>query len=214
MTSREDLYDQAMGCIERYAAAEIKCSEDRQESVFGKLREQMAYYCNSKARYNAIEEILSGSLNKIQHAKSAHEAGAVCEKFEKDVKSTQKLEVLSDQRYLDFLALIGGDEDDDEEIRMVKTNRNVIDPISKQRMTDPVKNTECGHSYEKSVVLQLIKKNPRTRCPMVGCSATSYIDRKHLVPDDDLRRYLAMSLPDQSTTEAENSQILSIDDTM
>ena len=38
---------------------------------------------------------------------------------------------------------------------------NIIDPIGKKVMTEPVRNKVCGHVYEKSTVLQMIKQSRR-----------------------------------------------------
>jgi len=40
---------------------------------------------------------------------------------------------------------------------------NVIDPISKTRMTDPVKNAVCGHVYDRESLIAMLEKNKNTR---------------------------------------------------
>lgn len=40
---------------------------------------------------------------------------------------------------------------------------NVIDPISKMRIKDPIKNIICGHTYDRENVMALLKVNKKTR---------------------------------------------------
>ena len=58
---------------------------------------------------------------------------------------------------------------------------HTIDPITRLEMKDPVKNTLCGHTYEKSSILQIIKKNPKTKCPMAGCPNKNHVTENHLI---------------------------------
>ena len=63
---------------------------------------------------------------------------------------------------------------------------HTIDPITRLEMKDPVKNTLCGHTYEKSSILQIIKKNPKTKCPMAGCPNKNHVTENHLILDSDV----------------------------
>lgn len=56
------------------------------------------------------------------------------------------------------------EEDTDEDLRLTGQDINVIDPISKTRMTHPVKNTVCGHVYDKESLIAMLRKNKNTRC--------------------------------------------------
>lgn len=40
---------------------------------------------------------------------------------------------------------------------------NVIDPISKKRIVDPVKNSICGHTYDRESITEILKINQKTR---------------------------------------------------
>lgn len=51
----------------------------------------------------------------------------------------------------------------DEELQLTGGYINTIDPISKKRIVDPVKNTICGHTYDKESITQLLKLNKKTR---------------------------------------------------
>ncbi|XP_067631428.1 E3 SUMO-protein ligase NSE2-like [Eurosta solidaginis] len=67
---------------------------------------------------------------------------------------------------------------------------NLDDPLTKRRMVDPVKNTLCGHVYEKSSIRDAIQINPRLRCPVAGCGNNQYISEAHLKPDNALKLHL------------------------
>ena len=89
---------------------------------------------------------------------------------------------------------IGGDENDEpssasecEESDTENEGINTLDPVTNQTIVDPVKNTTCGHSYEKSSITRLMKK-PGMLCPAIGCSVP--LKDAKLVEDFDLKRYL------------------------
>lgn len=55
-------------------------------------------------------------------------------------------------------------DDADAELRLTGADINVIDPISKLRMTDPVRNAVCGHVYDRESLTAMLSKNKNTRC--------------------------------------------------
>lgn len=55
---------------------------------------------------------------------------------------------------------------DDDDIEMTQDDINVIDPFTKKRMTDPVKNKVCGHVYERDSITSILKMNKNTRYNM------------------------------------------------
>lgn len=46
---------------------------------------------------------------------------------------------------------------------MTQDEINVIDPFTKKRMTDPVKNKACGHVYDRESAMAVLKMNEKTR---------------------------------------------------
>ena len=52
---------------------------------------------------------------------------------------------------------------DDDDIEMTQDDINVIDPFTKRRMTDPMKNKVCGHVYDRESVISVLKMNKNTR---------------------------------------------------
>ena len=81
----------------------------------------------------------------------------------------------------------GGDLGDEDDLVMTQTTGDTIDPITKRQMTDPVKNTFCGHSYERASVLAMITRN-KIKCPIAGCPNDTYIEKSHLIDDMGLKR--------------------------
>ena len=67
---------------------------------------------------------------------------------------------------------------------------STIDPITKKEMTDPVKNTLCGHTYERNSILQLIDKNQKTKCPMGGCANKNPVTENHLIHNSDVLKII------------------------
>jgi len=62
----------------------------------------------------------------------------------------------------------------------------VIDPITKTKLTDPVRNSKCKHIYGHAAILQLIKKNSKFRCPTMGCPNNTFIKARDLITDPKL----------------------------
>ncbi|XP_046457206.1 E3 SUMO-protein ligase NSE2-like [Daphnia pulex] len=65
-----------------------------------------------------------------------------------------------------------------------------IDPYSKKEFSDPVKNLNCKHTYEREIIMGLIATNSKTRCYWMGCNNRVAIRAEHLVSDDELKRYI------------------------
>lgn len=66
---------------------------------------------------------------------------------------------------------------------VMESEINVFDPLTKQRMQNPVRNTLCNHHYEKSSILEAIHLNRALRCPVAGCGNKTPVTQKHLVDD-------------------------------
>jgi len=105
-------------------------------------------------------------------------------------------------------------DDTDADLQLTGSKINVIDPISKTRMTDPVKNAVCGHVYDRESLVAMLQKNKNTRyifyttiihqilgycyniyvcvhrCPVVGCTSTDYIVLSQCRPDIVTKLYL------------------------
>ena len=68
-----------------------------------------------------------------------------------------------------------GEDDEEEEEPMdlsdgegglISTQGDIIplvDPISQKALTDPIKNTKCGHIYGKEAIIELLQRNKKMR---------------------------------------------------
>ncbi|XP_078045306.1 E3 SUMO-protein ligase NSE2 isoform X2 [Augochlora pura] len=112
-----------------------------------------------------------------------------------DISDNPKL-IDYDKHVVDLLDKIGDKKDeevnDDEDADMMLRGGsiNVIDPISKKRIVDPVKNTVCGHTYDRETITELLKINKKTRCPVIGCKSTDFVKLTDLRSDIVTKTYL------------------------
>ena len=65
---------------------------------------------------------------------------------------------------------------------------NTTDPFTKKDMIIPVRNRRCNHVYDKDSVDEVLKVNPRTKCPVIGCPSNDFIRKEDLIEDKDLRQ--------------------------
>ena len=79
----------------------------------------------------------------------------------------------------------------DDEGELIATEVvSTIDPITRKEMTDPVKNTLCGHTYERDSILQIIRKHPKTKCPNAGCPNSNPVNENHLIVNSDVLKLI------------------------
>uniref|UniRef100_A0A182NHZ7 E3 SUMO-protein ligase NSE2 n=1 Tax=Anopheles dirus TaxID=7168 RepID=A0A182NHZ7_9DIPT len=114
----------------------------------------------------------------------------------------KKPQVRGHKRYKDFVHYAkpllkpsaGATQDDqdgaDGELVIESDGSNMIDPITKRPLEVPVRNKQCSHVYEKSAIEELLKQNPRTRCPVMGCAAQGYVQLQLLELDVRLQQQL------------------------
>ena len=81
----------------------------------------------------------------------------------------------------------GGDED----MMMVSSQVQTVCPITRREMVRPVRNTACGHVYDREGIEALMKQNPDTKCPMVGCRNPTKVFPHNLQDDNQIRKAIA-----------------------
>uniref|UniRef100_A0A182JQ84 E3 SUMO-protein ligase NSE2 n=1 Tax=Anopheles christyi TaxID=43041 RepID=A0A182JQ84_9DIPT len=82
------------------------------------------------------------------------------------------------------------DDDDDGDLVVEGDVGVMVDPITKRPLEVPVRNKQCKHVYEKSAIENMLKQNPRTRCPVMGCAAQGYVQQHLLELDITLQQQL------------------------
>ncbi|KAJ0180155.1 hypothetical protein K1T71_004746 [Dendrolimus kikuchii] len=100
---------------------------------------------------------------------------------------------------------------DESDLAITEMQDQYIDPITKRPILDPVKNTVCGHIYEKEAIMDMIRNKKRTKCPVVGCGNRGPILIDHLMSDDELK--FRMTLTQHSTMIQERS-IMDLDNSI
>ena len=74
----------------------------------------------------------------------------------------------------------------DDDIQVEEQNPlEMIDPLTKQLIKNPVRNIFCNHIYEETSIQEAIKM--KVRCPYMGCSNKQVIASTHLKVDEQLR---------------------------
>jgi len=80
---------------------------------------------------------------------------------------------------------------DGEDLAVTGMSVQIIDPYTKVQFVDPVRNSRCNHTYEKSTIEELIRTRKKQRCYYMGCTNKYNITTADLVPDGELKRHLA-----------------------
>lgn len=81
----------------------------------------------------------------------------------------------------------------------------LIDPVSKKQILNPVKNKICKHVYEEGPIKASILASKRVRCPYLGCGNKHHLQLDHLEVDDELKRKIDTARTQQVEQE-ENRQ--------
>ncbi|XP_065162027.1 E3 SUMO-protein ligase NSE2-like [Atheta coriaria] len=105
------------------------------------------------------------------------------------------------------------DSDDDEENATQSNNDSAlgdrsfilsqvdyipVDPITKNKICDPARNSVCNHVYEHDIIMDYLKQFYRKRlkkkvkCPYIGCSNKN-VKAEHIIRDPELKKkFVAM----------------------
>ncbi|XP_068630820.1 E3 SUMO-protein ligase NSE2-like isoform X3 [Battus philenor] len=65
---------------------------------------------------------------------------------------------------------------DESDLAITETQEQYIDPITKRPIKDPVKNSVCGHIYERESIKELINMRKTVKCPGGFCGLRSPCD--------------------------------------
>ncbi|XP_024892910.1 E3 SUMO-protein ligase NSE2-like [Temnothorax curvispinosus] len=181
----EDLDD----CFVKTAGNIIKYCDDDEEEMqkeLKELREVLIENCTEFARIKAADKI-SEQMQCVSELQPDKDVKHITQEYKKAIIEIQ-VNPLEDNRLLEYDRQIegllqatkaesnNGADDTDADLRLTGSEINVIDPISKTRMTDPVRNAVCGHVYDRESLVAMLEKNKNTRCPVVGCTSLTYID--------------------------------------
>jgi len=202
MTQSTQMIEELDDCFVRTAGNIIKYydGEEARQKVLKELRDALKGICVESARIKAADEIRE-RLEYVSELEQERDVQNITKEYRKAISEIQ-INVSESDRILEYdrqiegllqaneAALNNGLDDTDADLRMTGSEINVIDPISKMRMTDPVRNAVCGHVYDKESLVAMLQKNKNTRCPVVGCTSMDYIDLSQCRPDIVTKTYL------------------------
>lgn len=182
--------------------------EQQEIAIYSKLAEKLVAI---EVKYNTHKKALQESTNEVTLEEFDRVSYFKTKLFEMNLKilnslqryqsntTTGKTNVKQLKRYKDFIGQAkmflkadqeGGPSGDDD--LQVEDTICDIDPITKRPLEIPVRNKKCNHVYEKRSIEELIRNNPRTRCPVMGCAANEYVSLGDLQEDKMLQHKLRL----------------------
>ncbi|CAH2107793.1 unnamed protein product [Euphydryas editha] len=186
-----------------------KYLKNNKEDEVNKLKKCLQEYIISEAEQNRDTEALNNLTDAIDSS-NIYEAELIFTQLRGNIS----VNVDSDPRMCRFKDIIqrnvkaesGNLNESDVTITQVD-DRYVKDPITKKPIQDPVKNTICGHIYEREAIkhYQNIKCNRRARCPVVGCGNQEPLQIENLISDIEYRQRIARH-NSMSESDTETSQ--------
>jgi len=202
MSQSTQMVEELDDCFVRTAGNIMKYYDDEEErqNILKKLRDALKENCTESGKIKAANEIKE-RLERVYEFEPERKVEDITKEYRTAISEIQ-VDPLKDSRLLEFDRQIGGLlqaneatssnrlDDADADLRMTGSEINVIDPISKTRMTDPVRNAVCGHIYDRESLVAMLQKNKNTRCPVVGCTSMNYIDLSQCRSDIVTKMYL------------------------
>ncbi|XP_014603968.1 PREDICTED: E3 SUMO-protein ligase NSE2-like isoform X1 [Polistes canadensis] len=200
MTQSKEVAEELFECYTK--TAENIVIYFHKEKIIADLKDVVQKNCEIDTKLSMIQEIKDEILEKYGDKKITEKnIPKIIKDYEKSI-STMNVDVSTNKRLLEFNrqleALLNDanknqnieESNSDEELQLQTDSMNVIDPISKMRIKDPIKNIACGHTYDRQNIMALLKVNKKTRCPMVGCKNTKYIEITNLQTDVAMKVFL------------------------
>lgn len=201
MTQSKEVAEELFECYTKTAENIVIYIQDR-EKIIADLKDVVQKNCEIDTKLSMIREIKDEILEKYNDKKVTEKnIPKIIKDYEKAIY-TMNVDVSTNERLLEFNrqleALLSDanknqnieESNSDEELQLQTDSMNVIDPISKMRIKDPIKNIACGHTYDRQNIMALLKVNKKTRCPMVGCKNTNYIEITNLQTDVAMKVFL------------------------
>ncbi|XP_026328327.1 E3 SUMO-protein ligase NSE2-like [Hyposmocoma kahamanoa] len=191
-----------------------KYIDTEQETEFNKLKSYVEGYCLLEAQQEvaiqalerAKKETDTSNIDSLENCFEAHLASLAGKRL--DVKKHPYMTELN--KRIDKGLQNARQNLEESDLAITETQDQYIDPITKRPIVDPVKNSLCGHIYEKESIINLITIKQRTKCPVVGCGNREPVQRQHLISDDELLFRMALT---QHSTMIQEKSVMNLDDT-
>lgn len=175
------------------------CEGDERKEKLKELRDIVQENCLLYEQLKSTQHIKKDVLQLCKNNNDNEEIDmkSIIKAYDRGI-SELKVDVTRHPRLLEFdkhlEALLDNAKesksDENAEVQMSGGYINTIDPISKKRIVDPVKNIICGHTYDRESVTELLKMNEKTRCPVIGCRSKEFITLANLRTDVVTKTYL------------------------
>ena len=147
---------------------------------------------------NNVLRTLKARLAKVEMADWPDDIEEEFNKMKRENSNNNVQKNVQDHPWVKELGSILKDEDDepqtediDDDLAMTQTEINTICPISKMEMKKPVKNSACGHVYDKASIEHILRHRPGSICPVVGCPNKRAVQMDHLKEDKATKRAIA-----------------------
>ncbi|XP_011506292.1 PREDICTED: E3 SUMO-protein ligase NSE2-like [Ceratosolen solmsi marchali] len=172
--------------------------KDERDNILKDLKEIVTNNCICDQRIIKLNETIKDLVVDIDNSDTDHTMKEFKKQrnkmlaYKPDITNHQKLK----QYFNEVEELIKAEDDvihnqlNDDDIQITENDINIIDPFTKKRMIDPVKNKICGHVYDRESTIYILQIKKDTRCPVIGCINKQFILEENLVSDVITRKYL------------------------
>ncbi|XP_047986623.1 E3 SUMO-protein ligase NSE2-like [Leguminivora glycinivorella] len=214
-TNLAELRKQCMTSLYLCSDNITKYLDEEKEEEFTKLKSYVEDYCMLEAQ----EDVAKQALAKAEEETDASNVDSLQDKFSQYLISlaNKRLNVAKHPYMLEMTKRIqrGMKETrnnlEESDLAITESDNRMIDPITKKPIEDPVRNSLCNHVYERASIMEILKVNRRTKCPVVGCGNKQAVDVSHLVSDEELMFRLTLNA---HSTMIQGSDPLALDDTL
>ncbi|XP_026729798.1 E3 SUMO-protein ligase NSE2-like [Trichoplusia ni] len=191
-----------------------KYLDSEKEAEFDKLKKCVQQYCTLEAQQDVTIE----AMEKAKRETDTSNVDTLEERFQSHLSTLvgKRLRVDKHPYMIEFTKRFEKGLEaakhnlDESELAITESQDQYLDPITKRPIADPVKNTVCGHVYERESIMNLIKTKSRTKCPVAGCGNRAPVVANQLVSDEELM--FRMTITKHSTMIQERT-ITNLDDT-
>ncbi|XP_032510974.2 E3 SUMO-protein ligase NSE2-like [Danaus plexippus] len=207
-TELENLRKQCVSNLYKCSENVIKNFQEEQEEKLTTLKFYLERYCIHEAEQNVLREV----SEKIKSDSNASNINSINKRFDKYLKDmTKRVKVKDHPLMVKMMKVIEKGQTvrdgnlDESDVAITQTDEAFIDPLTMRVIQDPVRNTLCGHVYEREAIIAHIRgRKKKTLCPVVGCRNTEPLRVEQLVPDEDIRLRVTQMLNRSVDNEAES----------
>ncbi|KAI8428512.1 hypothetical protein MSG28_007299 [Choristoneura fumiferana] len=178
-----------------------KYLEDNKEAEFAKLKSYVEDYCILESQQ---EEAIQ-ALERAKRETDASNVDTLQERFDANLQSLANTRsnvnnhpyMMEIKKRIQRGMQMSRNNLEESDMAITESDNRPIDPITKRPIEDPVKNTVCGHIYDREAIMNLLNLKKKIKCPVAGCGNRNPINPNQLISDEELK--FQMSLNTHST---------------